>query len=351
MTIHQARSQLINDFDNILLLARGGSLAYTGSTREMLPYFRKQGFECPTSTNPADFVLDLITVDLQEEAKETASRERVQRIIQHWQEEEGPKVVDSMQTTTQIIASPAELNSLKCERNSFWVVFPLLPQRSIINIKRNFEIIMARTMQVIGYGIILALFFAPLKNNYEGIQSCMVCSSLYSSSCPLCSSLLPNSSTQLSYCPLLLFSSTLLFYFSLLLFSSTLLFYSSLLLLSSFLLFLQCPLTDTLLQGFLQEVTPLYFIGMLQNLAVYPTAQRIFLREHADGCYTAPTFLASYTLLELPFTAISSLLFGVISANAIRAKETAGFAFAIGTELFLHRHNRREHRHHLRHAF
>lgn len=87
-------------------------------------------------------------------------------------------------------------------------------------------------------------------------------------------------------------------------------------------------------QGFLQEVTPLYFIGMLQNLAVYPTAQRIFLREHADGCYTAPTFLASYTLLELPFTALSSLLFGLISAYAIRAKQTAGFAFAMALNCF-----------------
>jgi len=73
---------------------------------------------------------------------------------------------------------------------------------------------------------------------------------------------------------------------------------------------------------------------MLQNLAVYPTAQSVFLREHADGCYTTTTFLLSYTLLELPFTAASSILFGVISAFAIRAKQTAGFCFAIALNCF-----------------
>jgi len=58
--------------------------------------------------------------------------------------------------------------------NPVSTVFALLLKREIINIKRNPEIIMARMMQVIDYALILALFLAPLKNNYEAIQSRLV---------------------------------------------------------------------------------------------------------------------------------------------------------------------------------
>jgi len=62
MTIHQARSDVFTKFDNILLLARGGAQVYFGKGSAMLPHFSKLGYECPTTTNPADFVLDAITV-------------------------------------------------------------------------------------------------------------------------------------------------------------------------------------------------------------------------------------------------------------------------------------------------
>jgi ABC-type multidrug transport system permease subunit len=73
---------------------------------------------------------------------------------------------------------------------------------------------------------------------------------------------------------------------------------------------------------------------MIQNLAVYPTEQSVLVHEHADGCYTTSTFLLAYTLLELPFTLASSLLFGVLAAFAIRAKETVTFCFVAALNCF-----------------
>lgn len=77
-----------------------------------------------------------------------------------------------------------------------------------------------------------------------------------------------------------------------------------------------------------------YFVGMLQNLAVYPTAYATFRREHADGCYSSTTFLLHYTLLELPFTALSSIIFGVLAAFAINCKRTAAFCFITALNCF-----------------
>lgn len=52
---------------------------------------------------------------------------------------------------------------------------------------------------------------------------------------------------------------------------------------------------------------------MLQNLAIYPTERDVFYREELDGCYSTETFIISYTLLELPFTIVSSIMFGAVA--------------------------------------
>jgi hypothetical protein len=69
---------------------------------------------------------------------------------------------------------------------------------------------------------------------------------------------------------------------------------------------------------------------MLQNVAVYPTERDIFYREFDDNCYGVLTFITSYTVLELPFNLLSSLIFGVLAAFAINLKRSA-FMFAIAT--------------------
>lgn len=73
---------------------------------------------------------------------------------------------------------------------------------------------------------------------------------------------------------------------------------------------------------------------MLQNVAVYPTERDIFYRENLDGCYDAFVFLLSYTVLELPFTALSSLIFGVLAASALNLKRTIGFSLIASLNCF-----------------
>jgi len=190
LTIHQSRSDLFKHFGNVLLLARGGSPAYAGNGSLMLPQFASLGHECPTATNPADFALDLITVDLQHSTKEAASREKVRSLIMDWDKTQ-PDIVRS----TSHIDTPAQLGSLARAMTPFRIAFPLLLHRSFINFRRNPPSIVARTTQVLGFSIILTLFFAPLKHDYYSVQ------------------------TRL---------------------------------------------------GFIQEFAALYFVGMLQNVAVYP---------------------------------------------------------------------------------
>ncbi|KAJ5434524.1 ABC-2 type transporter [Penicillium cf. griseofulvum] len=244
LTLHQSRSDLFTHFSQVLLLARGGYPVYAGPGPQMLGHFAKQGHECPRTTNPADFVLDLITVDLQQADRELVTRERVHGLISCWQD--NPLELGLDRQTSQI-ATPAELGSLKRQMLPFRVTFPLVLHRSVVNFWRQPPLVMARSMQIPGIAIIMALFFAPLKNDYAAVQSRM---------------------------------------------------------------------------GFIQEFAALYFVGMLQNIAIYPGERDVFYREEADNCYTASTFILSYTAIEVPFEIISSLIFGALAAFADNLQRT-----------------------------
>ena len=52
-TIHQSRSDLFPFFGNLLLLANGGRMIYSGKATGMVSYFREAGHPFPTFANPA----------------------------------------------------------------------------------------------------------------------------------------------------------------------------------------------------------------------------------------------------------------------------------------------------------
>ena len=52
-TIHQSRSDLFPLFGNLLLLANGGRMIYSGKGMDMMQYFNNIEYQCPTFANPA----------------------------------------------------------------------------------------------------------------------------------------------------------------------------------------------------------------------------------------------------------------------------------------------------------
>jgi ABC-type multidrug transport system ATPase subunit len=297
LTIHQARSDLFKHFGNVLLLARGGYPAYAGGAKEMLGYLGALGYQCPQHTNPADYALDLITIDLQEEKREAESREKVKQLIQSWQEhtqkpsveneevprlsninekeearkeadeasqnpdvsnqqeevQEKPPVVESRKSSQKkTLATPAELGAMVRQRASFATAMPLLMHRAAINIRRQPPLVLARIMQVLGLALILSLFFAPLHHDYLSIQNRV---------------------------------------------------------------------------GFVQEIGAFYFVGMLQNVAIYPAERDVFYAEDEDRVYGVEAFLATYTILEVPFELVSSFVFGVLADLAVGLPRTVEMYF------------------------
>ncbi|KAF3763128.1 hypothetical protein M406DRAFT_347013 [Cryphonectria parasitica EP155] len=247
LTIHQARSDLFGHFGNVLLLARGGRPVYSGAADHMLTYFGRLGRDCPRNTNPADFVMDLITVDLQEQKREEETRKTVDSLVDTWNKH--PRRRSSGKAH---LSTPAELGALVRHRTSFRTSFPLLMHRAFVNFRRQPPLLLARLMQVIGLAVVMTLFFAPLGHDYASIQNRV---------------------------------------------------------------------------GFVQQVGAFYFVGMLQNVAVYPAERDVFYREDDDGVYAAESFLATYSLLELPFEVISCLMYGVLADLAVGFPRTPEMFF------------------------
>ena len=165
LTIHQSRSDLWPIFQNVLLLARGGHPVYAGPGKDMLQHFASLGFKCPETTNPADFALDIITVDLRNGAREAATRGKVQSLINAWAE------IHQFRPVSSGTVLPAELGTLKKSTATFFTAYPILVKRSSINFWRERNAAIGRIMQVVGYGIVMALFFAPLRTDYYSIQT------------------------------------------------------------------------------------------------------------------------------------------------------------------------------------
>ncbi|ANB10992.1 hypothetical protein AWJ20_3786 [Sugiyamaella lignohabitans] len=236
-TIHQPRSDLFAQFGNILLLAKGGRVAYNGQSTQMLDYFASLNHPCPPLTNPADFVLDLVSVNLQSEEKESISRLKVTKLLDHWQNVEDPALERPLvDAHLGLAAAEAEFSSQVREPSKFLPAYQTLLRRSTLNFSRSPHMIVARIMQVAGIGIIFALFFSPLKDDMIGVTNRL---------------------------------------------------------------------------GLVQEITALYFVGMLNNMAIYPYDRSVFYREHDDNVYGVLPFFLVYLTLELPFECITSLIFAV----------------------------------------
>ena len=253
VTIHQPRSDLFANFGNIMLLARGGHPVYAGPATQMLPHFAAQGYDCPRHVNPADFALDLITVNLQHEAQEEASRAKVCKLIEAWHPDLFPA------TRTGSIATPAELGSLAREPAGIAAASSILIRPATKNFFRMPDLIIARIMQVVGLGIVLALFFAPLKNDYFSIQNRM---------------------------------------------------------------------------GFLVEIAPLYFVGMLNNIATYPVERDVFYRDYDDRIYGVEAFFLTYISITTPFELISCFVFAILAVLAVGLERDASTYFIITFNAF-----------------
>jgi len=85
LTIHQPRSDIFELFHLITILS-DGQVVYAGQASSMIDYFTSIGYPCPPLTNPCDFYIDLTTIDHRHRDNEAVSKERLYKMIKHYQD-------------------------------------------------------------------------------------------------------------------------------------------------------------------------------------------------------------------------------------------------------------------------
>ena len=61
-TIHQPGSQLFDLLDNVILM-RGGEIIFQGRNKAAVQHFEQLGYPFPADTNPADYLVDLLSAN------------------------------------------------------------------------------------------------------------------------------------------------------------------------------------------------------------------------------------------------------------------------------------------------
>lgn len=116
-------------------------------------------------------MLDLITVDLQDAARETVIKIQVGSFVSQWDKATADKANLLLAGTTVHLNTPAELGRLERAMTLLSVAFPLLSRRNALNYRRSSMVVDAGVAQVLGFSIIIiTLFWAPWKSNYEDVQ-------------------------------------------------------------------------------------------------------------------------------------------------------------------------------------
>ena len=83
-SIHQPRSDVFALFDHLVLLVKGGKVAYSGSASEVCSYFGQLGHSIPDLANPAEYALEMVSIDTRNAEVEETSDKRVGDLVHNW---------------------------------------------------------------------------------------------------------------------------------------------------------------------------------------------------------------------------------------------------------------------------
>eukprot|EP00027_Filamoeba_sp_ATCC50430_P018747 CAMPEP_0168573442 /NCGR_PEP_ID=MMETSP0413-20121227/18538_1 /TAXON_ID=136452 /ORGANISM="Filamoeba nolandi, Strain NC-AS-23-1" /LENGTH=655 /DNA_ID=CAMNT_0008606695 /DNA_START=45 /DNA_END=2009 /DNA_ORIENTATION=- len=250
-SIHQPRSDIFELFDKILLLS-AGQVAYFGTRDGIVPFFSQLGFDCPKYSNPADFAMDLITVDNKNEQTRDETKQRL-AIFVKTHEDNMKQILHNPDNTISDFNSTASkpqkhkskhkgsaLKDLDVNRRtpSLLQSLPILIGREVNNLRRVPPNLSARIFNLMSMAFLIFIFVWRLDTEQTGVQNRI---------------------------------------------------------------------------GIIYEtLAGCAFVGFLNALALYTPSKNVYRAENVDGAYSTSAFLLAWTLTEIPFDFLASVLFSLL---------------------------------------
>jgi len=186
-TLHQPRGSIWKQLDSFILLAPGGKVCYIGERDFATDYFKNLGFVCPNETNPAEFFIDLVSIDTEDPNQRLSDLDRIELLHKSFQKFNSklpfiatPRTFENI--TDHLIESwtpPLLHSSAKVDDNDATTVQPKqrkrmrkinivsrfgkLLQRSWRQNIRNVRINTLQLITCIGQGMLFSIIFKSVK--------------------------------------------------------------------------------------------------------------------------------------------------------------------------------------------
>jgi len=147
--------------DSFVLLAPGGKMIYMGDRVSATHYFQQLGLTIPTDTNPAEFFIDLVTIDTEDPEQAAIDRARIDYLADafctyNYQKVDKSKLPISLQTK--------KLTEKKIVTQPFFFRFLVLLKRSLRQNIRDIKINFLRIASSIGLAGLFSAVFKSVRS-------------------------------------------------------------------------------------------------------------------------------------------------------------------------------------------
>ncbi|KAI5642773.1 ABC-2 type transporter domain-containing protein [Phthorimaea operculella] len=168
-TIHQPSASLFALFDRVYVLARG-MCCYQGAAPLLVPFLTEVGHVCPTTHNPADFVLETLVTDVEAPAQmsELCQNGKLCRKLDRMTVRGGRKPVlhsdDSIQRIFVEHVAKEQLQKMEFP-TTFFTQFAILTKRMFLQNKRNLVSLYIQLAHHVVSAVLLGSIFFQVGNN------------------------------------------------------------------------------------------------------------------------------------------------------------------------------------------
>ena len=169
-SLHQPSSRLWRMLDSFILLGPGGKTIYMGRREAAAQYFEKLGYKCPQHTNPAEYYIDLVTVDTEDPIEAVKDMERIDHLARAYAKE----VERHHSSGLELWAPPTEKKTVfglalidndgaKVGRRNFTQRFGALLRIAWRQNMRNYKLNLVRLVGSVGQGLMFAELFKSVR--------------------------------------------------------------------------------------------------------------------------------------------------------------------------------------------
>jgi ABC-type multidrug transport system ATPase subunit/ABC-type multidrug transport system permease subunit len=171
VSIHQPRSSIFAMLTGIYLLANGKPI-YAGPASRAVSYFGDLGYQLPEKFNPADFFIDLVSVDQRDVEEQARTEKQVADLQATWQgvgrgQEEGTSEAPREANRESILAAKSEKPA---GQTTFLGPFFLLLIRNFREQARDSLTLAIKTVFTCVFTVIFALVYFQLGHSQRNIQ-------------------------------------------------------------------------------------------------------------------------------------------------------------------------------------